>query len=316
MKAFFKLVEIQTKLASQLPFLLGTGYVLYFFDTFKVLNFLFMFLSLLTFDMATTAINNYYDYKKSIKTTGFGYEEHNAIVNYSMKENNVRIIIISLVLIASIFGILLYINTNIVVLLLGIGSFAAGILYSFGPVPISRTPFGELLSGGIMGFIIPFLAIYIHIYNSDIINFAYEGGMVTLGFDMPFIIRVILLTIAPMFCIANIMLANNICDMEDDLINKRYTLPLFIGKGRALILYKWLYYIAYGSIIIMLIIKALPLISLAVMITILPVKRNIGKFYKEQQKSRTFVLAVKNLLIIVGATTITLYIGVVVKLFF
>ena len=90
MKAFLKLVEIQTKLASQLPLLLGTGYVLYAFDTFKVLNFLFMFLSLLTFDMATTAINNYYDYKKSIKTTGFGYEKHNAIVNYSMTENRVR----------------------------------------------------------------------------------------------------------------------------------------------------------------------------------------------------------------------------------
>ncbi len=316
MKAFFKLVEIQTKLASQLPLLLGTGYVLYSYDTFITLNFLFMFLSLLTFDMATTAINNYYDYKKSIKTTGFGYEKHNAIVNYSMKENRVRTIIIVLLLIASIFGILLYMNTNLVVLLLGIGSFAAGILYSFGPVPISRTPFGELLSGGIMGFIIPFLAIYIHLYNSDMINFTYEAGMVNLGVDMPFMIRVTLLTIAPMVCIANIMLANNICDMEDDLINKRYTLPLFIGKERALTLYKGLYVIAYGSILIMLIIKVLPIISLVAMLTLFPIKKNIDKFYQEQQKSTTFVLAVKNLLIIVGTTTITLYMGVVMKAFF
>ena len=316
MKAFLKLVEIQTKLASQLPLLLGTGYVLYSFDTFKVLNFLFMFLSLLTFDMATTAINNYYDYKKSIKTTGFGYEKHNAIVNYSMNENHVKTIIIVLLLIASIFGILLYMNTNLVVLLLGIGSFAAGILYSFGPIPISRTPFGELLSGGIMGFIIPFLAIYIHLYNSNIITLTYVGGMMHLGVDIPFMIRVILLTIAPMVCIANIMLANNICDMEDDLTNKRYTLPLFIGKKRALTLYKGLYYIAYGSILILLIIKGLPPISWVSLITILPIKKNIDKFYQEQQKSTTFILAVKNLAILVGVTTISLYIGIVIKLFF
>ena len=316
MKAFLKLVEIQTKLASQLPLLLGTGYVLYSFDTFKVLNFLFMFLSLLTFDMATTAINNYYDYKKSIKTTGFGYEKHNAIVNYSMNENHVKTIIIVLLLIASIFGILLYMNTNLVVLLLGIGSFAAGILYSFGPIPISRTPFGELLSGGIMGFIIPFLAIYIHLYNSNIITLTYVGGMMHLGVDIPFMIRVILLTIAPMVCIANIMLANNICDMEDDLTNKRYTLPLFIGKKRALTLYKGLYYIAYGSILILLIIKGLPPISWVSLITILPIKKNIDKFYQEQQKSTTFILAVKNLAILVGVTTISLYIGIVMKLFF
>jgi len=315
MKAFFKLVEIQTKLASQLPLLLGTGYVLYSFDAFMPFNFLFMFMSLLTFDMATTAINNYYDYKKSIKTTGFGYEEHNAIVNYSMNENHVRTIIAVLLLIAGIFGILLYLNTTFLVLLIGIGSFAAGILYSFGPVPISRTPFGELFSGGIMGFVIPFLAIYIHLYNSDIIIFAFESGMVNLSFNMSFMIRIILLTIAPMICIANIMLANNICDMEDDLINRRYTLPLFIGKARALTLYKWLYFIAYGSILILIVLKVLPMISVVVLITILPIKKNIGKFYQEQQKSTTFVLAVKNLVILVGSVTITLYIGVAMKLF-
>ncbi|WP_185650869.1 hypothetical protein [Clostridium sp. DJ247] len=48
--------------------------------------------------------------------------------------------------------------------------------------------------------------------------------------------------------IANIMLSNNICDIEDDLENKRYTLPVYIGSDNALKLYKALYYIAYISI--------------------------------------------------------------------
>jgi len=315
MKAFLKLVEIQTKLASQLPLLLGTGYILYYFDVFKPLNFLFLFISLLTFDMATTAINNYYDYKKSVKTSGYGYEEHNAIVYFSMKEGQVRFIILTLLLMATIFGVLLYLNTSVVVLLLGMLSFAVGIVYSFGPVPISRTPFGELFSGGVMGFIIPFLAVYVHVYDFDLVGLGFEGGTVYLSLDMPFVIRIFLLTITPMVCIANIMLANNICDMEDDIVNKRYTLPLYIGKERALKLFKWLYFVAYGSILIMIMTKMLPLISLIAMVTLLPVMKNIGMFGKEQQKRTTFVLAVKNLLIIVGTLTITLYAAVVMKLF-
>jgi len=315
MKAFLKLVEIQTKVASQLPLLLGTGYVLYAYGTFKPMNFLYMFLSLLTFDMATTAINNYYDYKKSIKTTGYGYEKHNAIVSFSMKESQVQGIILILLLMATGFGILLFLNTSILVLLLGMISFAIGILYSFGPVPLSRTPFGELFSGGVMGFVIPFLAIYIHLYDGGLILFTYKSGMINLSVDIAFVLQVILLTVTPVVCIANIMLANNICDMEDDIVNKRYTLPLTIGKEKALMLFKALYIFAYGSILILIIWKVLPLISIVVFATIWPIKKNIDKFCDEQEKSTTFVLSVKNLVILSGALTFTLFVGVGTNLF-
>lgn len=50
--------------------------------------------------------------------------------------------------------------------------------------------------------------------------------------------------------IANMMLANNICDMEDDFINRRFTLPIYIGKENALTIFKYLYYIGFVGIII------------------------------------------------------------------
>ena len=34
--------------------------------------------------------------------------------------------------------------------------------------------------------------------------------------------------------VANIMLANNNCDMEDDFINRRLTLSIYLGKENAL----------------------------------------------------------------------------------
>lgn len=313
MKAFFKFVEIQTKLASQLPLLLGTAYVLYNYDMFRPLNLLFMFLSLITFDMATTAINNYYDYKKAIKTSGYGYEVHNAIVSYNMRENTARAIIIILLTMAVAFGFLLYLNTSIVVLLLGSFSFCIGILYSFGPVPISRTPFGELFSGGIMGFIIPFLSIYIHIYPLKLITITLSEGNLSLGFDLTFLVSVILLTIPPMVTIANIMLANNLCDMEDDVVNRRYTLPIYIGREKGLTLYKLLYYMAYISVGLMLVFKIVPIFSLLVFATFIPVNKNIQAFFKEQKKATTFALAVKNLLLINASLAITILIGVIIK---
>ena len=66
----FKLVEIQTKVASMIPFLFGTLYALFRFQQFDGYHFALMLASLLSFDMATTAINNYYDYKKRLKRTG------------------------------------------------------------------------------------------------------------------------------------------------------------------------------------------------------------------------------------------------------
>ncbi len=314
MNAFLKLVEIQTKLASQLPLLLGTSYVLYAYDQFRPLNFLFLFLSLLSLDMATTAINNYYDYKKAIKTSGYGYESHNAIVSFNMGEKKVRGIIIILLFMAIGFGIMLFVHTTIVVLLLGIFSFCIGILYSYGPVPISRTPFGEFFSGGVMGFIIPFLSIYIHIYPLNIVKIIYTHWNLEITFNLAILGAILLLTIPPMICIANIMLANNICDMEDDLANKRYTLPIYIGKARALMLYKWLYYIAYGFILLMCLLKTLPLISLGTLLTIILVRKNIHKFLLEQNKSTTFILAVKNLVLINVTLSLTILMGMSLKL--
>lgn len=68
-KSFLRFVELPTKVASMIPFLMGTLYALYRFEDFYVLRFGLMFVSLLSFDMATTAINNYYDFKKLPKLT-------------------------------------------------------------------------------------------------------------------------------------------------------------------------------------------------------------------------------------------------------
>ena len=65
--SFLKLVEIQTKVASVIPYMVGTAFVLYKFDNFNIKNAILLFLSMIIFDMTVTAINNYVDYIKAIK---------------------------------------------------------------------------------------------------------------------------------------------------------------------------------------------------------------------------------------------------------
>lgn len=303
---FLKLVEIQTKAASVIPFGIGTLYALYRFGRFNAGNFMILFISLISFDMATTAINNYYDYKRARKTRGYNYERHNAIVSYGLGERTVIITIMTLLAAAAAAGIMLYINTTPVVLLLGVLSFAVGILYSFGPVPISRTPFGEVFSGIFMGFIIVFISVYVHIYDLEIVYLACEGGVLSLSVNLRELFYMLLLSVPTMNGIANIMLANNICDMEDDLENRRYTLPIYLGKERALSVFGILYYICYADLLLLLILGVAPAVTAVTLFTFLPVSRNIRSFYAKQSKKDTFVLSVKNFLIMNGVQALAM----------
>ncbi|NLM36057.1 MAG: 1,4-dihydroxy-2-naphthoate polyprenyltransferase [Clostridiales bacterium] len=312
-RSFLKLVEIQTKVASMIPFILGTVYSLYRFNKFNALNFLLMFISLLTIDMTTTAVNNYMDYKKAIKTQGYGYEKHNAIVRDNLKETHVIVVIFTLLTIAVTFGVLLFLKSSVVVLILGAISFAVGSLYSFGPVPISRTPFGEVFSGLFMGFIITFISIYIHVYDQNIITVAYSSGNINIAVNLVEVLYIFILSIPAISGIANIMLANNICDIEDDIENKRYTLPIYIGKERALKVFNIIYYVAYASILLLVLIKVESWTCLLVFLTFIPVKKNINLFNKLQTKKDTFVVGVKNFVLMNVALILTIALSLLLK---
>ena len=314
-KSFLKLVEIQTKVASVIPYFLGTFYALYRYDNFNINNAIIMFLSMIIFDMTTTAINNYMDYAKAIKKEGYGYETHNAIVSHKLNPKIVKLTIVIMLVVAALLGLLLVKNTNIIVLLIGVVSFFIGITYSFGPIPISRTPFGEILSGLAMGFGITFLSIYIHIFDAKILNITFNSlSNIIINIDVIELVNIFLVSLSPIMGIANIMLANNICDMEEDIENKRYTLPIYIGKERALNLFKWLYYIGFISIILAVIMGALPVISIVTLLVLKLVEGNIKKFKKLQTKKDTFILAVKNFVITNLVYVLTILGGIILQI--
>jgi 1,4-dihydroxy-2-naphthoate octaprenyltransferase len=258
LSSFLKFVEIRTKVASVIPFTLGTLYALYRYHSFNSVNFLIMFVSLISFDMATTAINNYMDFKKANKKQGYGYEVHNAMARDGIKEETAKRVIFTLVGIASVLGIILTLRTSLVVLLIGAVSFAVGIFYTFGPLPISRMPLGEAFSGFFMGFVILFLSMYIHIYDKVIVYITYFHNILSLNINVLEVLSIFLISIPTLCTIANIMLANNICDIEEDIVNKRFTLPYYIGRKNALNLFAVLNYISYADILLLVVLRIAP----------------------------------------------------------
>ena len=312
--SFFKLVEIQTKVASVIPFLLGTFYTLYRYDNFNIKNAIIMFASMIIFDMTTTAINNYMDYAKAVKKEGYGYETHNAIVKYNLNPILVKLTIYIMLSLATFLGLLLVKNTNIIVLLVGAVSFVIGITYSFGPIPISRTPFGEILSGLAMGFIITFLAIYIHIFDLKILSISFSNlNNVSINLNIVELIYIFIISLPLIMGIANIMLANNICDIDEDIVNKRYTLPIYIGKENALKVFKWIYYIGFIAIVAGVLLRILPIVSIVTLLALKIVQKNINKFNKIQTKKDTFILAVKNCVIMNAFYALTVLVGVILS---
>lgn len=309
---FFQLVEIKTKLASLIPFSLGSAYTIYKYKSFNLKNFIIMFISLIAFDMATTAINNYIDNTKAKNNTA----DECLITKYGVDRSKVLLIIFSLLTIAIIAGIMLTLNTNIVVLFIGVISFIVGIFYTFGPIPISRMPLGEVFSGFFMGFIILFLSVYIHIYDSNIISFTYQNSILSIGINVLEILSIFLVSVPSICGIANIMLANNICDLEEDILNNRFTLPYYIGKPMALKLFELLYYISYADIIVLAALKIIPLASLLTFLTFIIVNKNIKLFQNRPVKCENFVVSVKNFVLINASQVIIIVMEAIISYFF
>lgn len=311
LKAYLAFVELPTKIASVIPFFMGVVYSIYRYGKIDLMNLFIMFISMISFDMATTAINNYCDYKNEIKHLKGDYKGRNAMFVYNISSKVGLFTIAILLVIATILGIILTFRTNLLVLVLGMICFFIGIFYTFGPIPISRMPLGEVFSGIFMGLFIPFLTIYVSNYTNGDFGIFIDGYILSARFNILEAMAIGMITIPLIGGIANIMLANNICDLEEDIKVGRYTLPYYIGKERAIKLYKYIYYLGYVITLIAVFIKMLPMSSVLFLLSLIVVQKNIKIFEEKQIKSETFITAVKNFTVIGIIYIFTMAIGLI-----
>ena len=295
LKRFLSYVEIKTKITSLFAFLMTIAFLVYKDQRIDWEKTIVFFCSMFLFDLTTTAINNYIDTRTNDQILQF-------------QRRKALAIIFVLFGISAALGLYLAYITDIVVLLLGVICFLAGVLYTYGPVPISRQPLGELLSGVFYGLLIPFLLLYINMPGGTFLSLQFGWDKIGAEIMVWPVLTVLLLSIIPVCTTANIMLANNICDVEKDVAVKRYTLPYYLGK-KALLLFAALYYLTYIDMILMVVLGILHPICLLLLPTLWIVQRNINVFMKVQDKATTFGTSIMNYIIIMGATTILIFIS-------
>lgn len=305
---FWELVEIRTKLASFFPFVLGTLYSIYYFSSFNLLNSVLFFIAMIVFDMATTAINNTMDF---VKAKNMAYrDEENILGRAGLSVKKTATMIIGMIAFAAVIGLVLTYRTNLLLLVLGAACFAVGILYTFGPFPISRMPLGEVLSGFTMGFGIFFIAVYMNVPSEELVALHLAWPAFALEGNLASVLAIFLNALPLVFTIANIMLANNICDFETDISNHRYTLTYYIGKPAALKLFAVLYYGAFASVVMGVLTGTMTIWMLGVF-ALLPVfRKNIHRFVSNPDKATTFGIAIKSLVLFHVCQILLLVVGI------
>lgn len=288
---FLEFVELKTKVASVFPMTLGILWAIYRYQTFNWLNTLLFVLAVLSFDMCTTAINNSMDYHKAKDETY--RQESNVIGKFSLDFRQMIGIVLALLIFSVIISLVLVWRTSWLLLPMGALCFLIGIFYTFGPIPLSRMPLGEVFSGVTMGFGIFFLAVFIQ-DPAGLLTSQVSSQWMTLQFSWTKIIDIIFMSLPLVTLIANIMLANNTCDLEEDIRNHRYTLVYYIGKKNALKLYFVLASLPWLLWIIYCLTGFLPIWALLGLIGVWPAYKSLVTFLKKQVKRETFIEAVKS----------------------
>lgn len=291
LQSFLEFVEIKTKVASVFPMLIGILWSIYHYRTFNWLNTVVFVLAAICFDMCTTAINNTMDYKKALDEDY--KQKDNVIGQYQLDYKQMVNIIFTLLAIATLLSLVLVALTDVILLPIGAICFLIGIFYTFGPIPLSRMPLGEVFSGVTMGFGIFFIAIFIQ--NPNFLHATFTIQTVTVNLQWQDILLTVFMSLPLVCLIANIMLANNLCDYEQDIKNNRFTLVHYISKKNGVKLYVilsiipwmcWISYVVFGLLPIIALVALIP----AYMIHFPSIKRLV----KKQIKRETFIESIKS----------------------
>ncbi|MGQ7371186.1 1,4-dihydroxy-2-naphthoate polyprenyltransferase [Streptococcus suis] len=305
---FLEFVELKTKVASVFPMTIGILWAFYRYQTFNWLNTLLFVLAVLSFDMCTTAINNSMDFHKA-KDEVYR-QESNVIGKFALDFKQMIDIVLGLLVFSSLVSLILVWQTSWLLLPMGAVCFLIGIFYTFGPIPLSRMPLGEVFSGVTMGLGIFFLAVFIQAPDNLLLT-RLDGQWLSLQVDWIKVLEILFMSLPLVTLIANIMLANNTCDLEEDIRNHRYTLVYYIGKKPALQLYFTLASLPWLLWLIYCLTGFLPIWALLGLLGIIPAYKSLKRFLKKQVKGETFIEAVKSFVLFAAIYVLFLVVAII-----
>lgn len=167
---------------------------------------------------AVNTFNDYYDYVKGADSADDNVDPTDAVLVYNNVNPRAALALaVGFLAAAFLLGAYVIWVAGWIPLAIGVAGAVVVVLYSAGKTPISYLPIGELVSGFVMGGLIP-LACY---------------QALTGAFDL----RALLWAVPTILGVGLIMFTNNTCDVEKDVESGRRTLSVLLGRTRARKLY-------------------------------------------------------------------------------
>ncbi|KOS67552.1 1,4-dihydroxy-2-naphthoate octaprenyltransferase [Lysinibacillus contaminans] len=271
-KVWWHLTRPHTLTASFVPVFLGTAIALAIDkETINFVLFFAMLIASMLIQAATNMFNEYYDYKLGLDnehSVGIG----GTIVRHGVQPKTIMIIALSFYAIAALIGIYICASTSWWLAAVGLVCMLIGFLYTGGPYPIAYTPFGELISGAVMGMGIVLIAFYI------------QTRTVTLD--------AVLLSVPSMILVGAIMLSNNIRDIVGDAEGGRKTLAILVGRDRAITMLSGFFIISYLWIIALVAVDDITAWALIIFLSIPKPLRAI-QIFRDKKEAKEVMPAMK-----------------------
>lgn len=271
-KVWWHLTRPHTLTASFVPVLLGTSMALSInHETIHFGLFFAMLIASMLIQAATNMFNEYYDYKLGLdneNSVGIG----GTIVRHGVAPKTIMAIALSFYGIAMLLGVYICAMTSWWLVAVGLVCMLIGYLYTGGPYPIAYSPFGELVSGAVMGMGIVLIAFFIQI------------GDVTAD--------AVIISVPSMILVGAIMLSNNIRDIVGDTEGGRKTMAILVGRHNAVTVLAGFFIVSYIWIIILVVIGHLTPWALLVLLS---VKKPIEaiKLFRAKEKPLEVMPAMK-----------------------
>lgn len=222
MKMAFNLSAPRSWVASILPAFFGIFFCKLYNLNLSISQSILLVLACILMQSSVNTLNDYADFIKGNDSIKDNVEITDAVLIYNpINPKDVLILGIIYLVLGCLFGLIACFHSGLVPLVIGFIGTIIVILYSCGgPFTISYLPLGEIISGFIMGILIPL-------------------GITSVA-DGQLHLQVLIFALPFFLGIALIMMSNNGCDIEKDKKAKRYTFPVIIGRKQTRIIYRML----------------------------------------------------------------------------
>lgn len=297
-KLFYELTEIYTSPLDVIWFIFAVSYSYYRFGSYDYTYGIIGFLCVFSFHLIVNMHNNYMDYKNAKDEDGYK-KNVSTIGTNNVPLKTVRNWIIGLSIIPFAASLFLVYKTGWTTLIVGVICVAIGLFYSFGPRPINSLPIAEVTVASAIAFFIPLVYVYLGLSNRSLMQWA-------------IIAEILLICLPNMLIFFSTLLANNTCDLNEDIKNGRHTLVYFLGKENAVSMYKVVWILAAVLLPLLAILHIVPYtVGLVVLMYPLAYK-TISPYLKKQVKKETYFSALKGVNVVIIPSIILFMIGVLI----